>query len=290
MLNLGFLLIVSLVGVYGTDIVPQSENATPYTWTANWGLTSSQLQAYLAQYSSSGYMPVDLDGYVIGGVVYFSIIAEQKPGAWSVQYNLTAAAFNATNQQYTNMGYHLQRISVYDNTRGVANYAGIWVNTAGFYLAWQFNSGLAYNDLYFLMQQMTGLGYWPIQVEQYVISSVNQIQYAVIFQTHTNNNPAWMWMFNLPAAQYQQQLQYFSSKGYRPTCVSAVTLSGQQYFGAIWQQSNTVWQTQWGLSTQTIQSVGQQFVNQGYQFSGIQGYVSTTGTVLYSALWDQNGL
>jgi len=235
-------------------------------------------------------MPVHIDGYVIGGVIYFAVIAEQKPGQWSCQYNLTAQTFNSTNTYFSNMGYRLQRISVYDNTRGVANYAGVWVNTGASTISWSFSSGLSYNDLNFQMQKMTASGYWAIQVEMYALQSSSTVQYAVIFNTHGFNDPAWFWMFNLPASQYQQQLAALSQQGYRPTQVTAVTYAGQQYFGAIWQQQSSVWQTQWGLTTSTLQSVGQGYVNQGYQFTDIQGYVSTTGTVMYSALWDQQGL
>jgi len=279
--------------VYGVEVVQGSEDhpeATPYPWTANWGLTSSQLQSYLQQYVNSGYMPVHIDGYVIGGIIYFAVIAEQKPGTWSCQYNLTATNFNTTNQYYANMGYRLQRISVYDNTRGVAAYAGIWINTGSSTIAWQFNSGLSASDLSFLMQKMTGMGYWAIQVEMYAVQSSPNIQYAAIFNTHQFSDPAWFWMFNLPAAQYQQQLAAMSQQGYRPTQVTAVTWGGNQYFGAIWQSQSTSWQTQFGLTTQTLQSVGQGYVSQGYQFTDIQGYVSSTGTVLYSALWDMQGL
>jgi len=278
---------------HGTNVVEGSEShpdATPYPWTANWGLSSVQLQAYLQQFVSTGYMPVHIDGYVIGGVIYFAIIAEQKPGTWTCQYNLTASNFNSTNSYYGNMGYRLQRISVYDNTRGIPNYAGIWINTGASTIAWQFSSGLSYSDLNFQMQKMTAQGYWAIQVEMYTVPSVNAVQYAVIFNTHGFNDPAWFWMFNLPASQYQQQLATLSQQGYRPTQVSAVTYGGLQYYGAIWQQQSSVWQTQWGLTTQTIQSVGQGYVNQGYQFTDIQGYPSSSGTVLYSALWDQQGL
>jgi len=124
----------------------------------------------------------------------------------------------------------------------------------------------------------------------YTVSTVPWVQFAVIFQTHQFTDPAWFSMFYLPASQYQQQLNALSSQGYRPTQLSAVTFGGQQYYGAIWQQESSIWQTAWGLTTQSIQTTGQNWVNQGYQFSDIQGYVSPTGTVWYSALWDQNGL
>jgi len=289
------LLLFALLACYAhsLEVIQGGENhpdATPYPWTANWGLTSTLLQSTLQQYVNSNFVPVHIDGYVIGGVIYFAIIAEQKPGQWSCQYNLTGSVFNSTNTYYANMGYRLQRISVYDNTRGVASYAGIWINTGASTIAWQFNSGLSFNDLNFLMQKMTALGYWAIQVEMYFLQFANAIQYAVIYNSHGFNDPSWFWMFNLPAQQYQQQLAAMSQQGYRPTQVSAVTIGGQQYFGAIWQQQSSAWQTQFGLTTQTLQTVGQGYVNQGYQFTDIQGYVSTTGTVLYSALWDMQGL
>jgi len=194
-----------------------------------------------------------------------------------------------TNTQYANMGYHLQRISVYDNTHGIAAYAGIWVNPGGFFPSWQFNSGLVLSDLYSLIRKMTTLGYWPIQVEMYALSSASSIQFAVIFQTRDISTPPFQYMFGLTAQLYQNQLSLFSQQGYRPTQISAVTFGGQQFFGAIWQSSATQWATQFGLTTQTIQTVGQGYVNQGYQFSDIQGYVSPSG-VMYSALWDAEGL
>jgi len=275
-----------------TNVVMHSEDhpdAVPYPWTANWGLTSSQFQAYLSQYSSTGYMPVHIDGYVIGGVIYFSIIAEQKPGQWSVQYNLTAVNFNSTNQFYSNIGYHLQRISVYDNTFGSPFYAGVWVNVAGFKKAWQFNTGLSMTDLNNLVNKMSSYGYWPIQVEMYALLN-SQVQFAVIFQTHAVSDPAWFAIFMLTSAQYQNQISVMSNQGYRLTQISAVTWQGQQYYGGIWQQTSSTWQTSWGMSTQSLQTIGSGWVNQGYQFTDIQGYVSNSASVLYSALWDQTGL
>jgi len=259
-------------------------DAIPYPWTAVWGLTSSQFQTYLSQYAAIRYMPVQIDGYAVSGVIFFAVIAEKRPGTWSVQYNLTQPAFNLTNTQYANMGYHLQRISVYDNS-GVATYAGIWVNLGGFFAPWQFNSGLTLSDLNALIRKMTASGYWPIQVEMYALSSSNFIQFAAIFQTKDISSPPIQCMWGLPAVNYTNQLSIMKTQGYHPSQITAVTFGGQPYFGAIWQKSAVAWATNFGLTAQTIQTVSQGYIDDGYQFADIQGYFSSSG-VLYSVLWD----
>jgi len=263
----------------------------PYPWTAQWGLTSSSLQSYLQQWTSMNYIPVHIDGYLVHGIIYFAAIAEQKPGQWSCSYNISAAVMNSTNSYWSNMGYHLQRLSVYSDTFGNVYYAAVWMNN-GFAPGWQFNTGLTYSSFVQLVGQMTNAGYYPIQVEMYCPVGSSQALFAVIFNQHFAGDPAWFAQFLLTPQLYQQQMNTMSNQGYRPAQVTGVTVLGQQYLGAIWLKPNQaqVWQTQWGMSTTTMTNYGKQYVAQGYQFTDISGYTSSTGDVVYTALWDQVGL
>jgi len=272
-------------------VIMENPEATPYAWTAIWGVTSQQLQSYLAQWSSQGYQPVHLEGYNIRGIVYFAMIGEKKPGAWSAQYNISGIQFNITNNNYVQQGFHLARISAYDNGFGSTIFAGIWVNN-GLSAAVQYFVGLGYSDLVSKVQYMSNIGYWPVQIESYTLSSASSLIYAVIFNQQLSGDPAWQAQGQLFASQYQLAISNYQAQGYRPYQLQAATLRGTNYFGGIWIIPNSpqLWQTSFGLTTQTLQTQGQTWSNQGYQFTDIQGYASNTGDVLYSALWDQVGL
>jgi len=266
-------------------------DATPYQWTAVWGISSSQTQDYLSQWSSSGYQPVHIEGFYVSGSVYFAMIAEKKPGAWSAQFNISGTVFNATNAQYVANGYHLVRISAYQDMFGNQLFAGVW-STSGFTTGVRYYVGLGLSDLMYLEQTMSSQGWWPTQIEMYTLSSSATMVYAAIFNQQQPGDPAWQAQHFLPAASYQADISSFSQKGYRVYQVAAATWRNSPYYGAIWTlpQQSQAWQTSYAITTQQLQSLGAQWSSQGYQFTDIQGYANPNGGVLYSAVWDQVGL
>jgi CubicO group peptidase (beta-lactamase class C family) len=102
------------------------EKKSGVTWFAKHNLTAAQYQAVYDTYTSQGYRPRYISGYVVNGVEYFAGIWEKVTGVtWVARHNLTAAQYQSAFNTYTNQGYVLKCISGY-NKNGVDLYAAVW--------------------------------------------------------------------------------------------------------------------------------------------------------------------
>jgi len=99
-----------------------------YSWVARHGLTSSQYQQAFNDYTSQGYRPVKVSGYVVGGVDYYAAIWDKAPSPpWVARHGLTSDQYQSAVDQWTGQGYRLTVVSAYTMGSNQDRYAAIWV-------------------------------------------------------------------------------------------------------------------------------------------------------------------
>ena len=100
---------------------------TNAAWVAHHGMTSAQYQTYFNQYTSEGYRPILVGGYVVNNIDYYVAIWDNSPsGAWVARHEMTAAEYQSYFDTYVNQGYTLTVVSGYTLNGNQDTYAAIW--------------------------------------------------------------------------------------------------------------------------------------------------------------------
>jgi hypothetical protein len=201
-------------------------------WVANHGMTPQQYQDNFNTYVAEGYRPVVVDGYNVGGNVYFAAIFDKSPSSgWVAQHGMTAAQYQAAFNTYVGDGYRLKWVSGYQQGND-AYYAAIWeIPTSN--AAWVAHHGMTSAQYQSYFDTYVGQGYRLILVGGYV---VNNIDYYVAIWEKSSSGP-WVARHGMSAAQYQSYFNTYVGQGYTLTCVSGYTLNGNQdTYAAIWYQ------------------------------------------------------
>ena len=94
-------------------------------WVARHGMTAAKYQAEFNKWTARGYKPAHVDGYKVGGTVYYAAIWTKGGGAYVARHGLSGAQYQAEFTKWTGKGYRLHDVSGYDGG-GSARYAAIW--------------------------------------------------------------------------------------------------------------------------------------------------------------------
>ncbi len=94
-------------------------------WVARHGLTSAQYQAEFNKWTAQGFKPAHVDGYTVGGTVYYAAIFTKGGGAYVARHGMTGAQYQAEFNKWTAQGFRLHDVDGYDGG-GSARYAAIW--------------------------------------------------------------------------------------------------------------------------------------------------------------------
>lgn len=95
-------------------------------WTARHGMTGSQYQAEFTSMSNLGFRLTSVQGYGVGGTIYYAAVWEQKSGpAMVARHGMSAATYQSEFDNYSAQGYRLTHLSTY-NIGSTDYYAAIW--------------------------------------------------------------------------------------------------------------------------------------------------------------------
>ncbi|KAK0704375.1 hypothetical protein B0H67DRAFT_591250 [Lasiosphaeris hirsuta] len=99
-----------------------------YPWLSRHGLTSAQYQQAASTWTAQGYRPVKVNGYVVGGVDYYTTIWDKAPSPpWVTRHGLTAGQYQAEYDRLVPQGYRATVVSAYTLYGNQDRYAAIWV-------------------------------------------------------------------------------------------------------------------------------------------------------------------
>lgn len=143
--------------------------STPPSWyppgwgeVAQFGVPESAYQTIFDHATSSGYRPVWLDGYEIGGAIFFNVIFRpQSATAWRAHHGLTAAAYQDEFDAAVKAGYRLTNLASYVSG-GSVYYASIFDKIDG--PAWRAYHGASAQKHQHDFDAWTKEGYRPVNV------------------------------------------------------------------------------------------------------------------------------
>ena len=91
----------------------------------------------------------------------------------------------------------------------------------------------------------------------------------------------------MTSSQYQNEFNNLTSQGYRLVYVSGYTANNQERFAAIWEKKpGPAWVSHHGMTSAQYQSAFNQYTNQGYRLTLVNGY-TVNDQDRYVAIWEQ---
>jgi len=101
--------------------------STNVAWVAHHGMTSAQYQSYFDQYTSQGYRPILVGGYVVNNVDSYVAIWDKSPsGAWVARHGMTSQGYQTEFDNWVSQGYTLTVVSGYTLNGNQDKYAALW--------------------------------------------------------------------------------------------------------------------------------------------------------------------
>ncbi len=104
------------------------KNTENYKWASFRNLTDAQFKDRFKEYRKKGYMPIDVEGYVVGGKLRYAIIWVENRDKlqWAERRNMSASSYKKKWTEYKAKGFRPIDFESYKKGK-TQYYAAIWV-------------------------------------------------------------------------------------------------------------------------------------------------------------------
>lgn len=245
---------------------------------ARHGVPARDYQCLFDQATAAGYMLEWIDGFDVGGSVYYNAIFRPRIGAWVAFHGLSGGQYQQRFDQYTKQGYRPHQVESYDSKAGI-RYAVIFRKQGG--PAYSAYHGLDANAHQSKIDALGKAGYRPRNVA--VVSRGGQRRYTALYEKADIGS--WQSKSQLSAAQYQQAFDANAKQGRKLVYVNAYVHGGQPYFSAIWSsKANGQYRARHGLTSSQYQDEWESTTKSGLLTRDVTGY-AVGGSARYAAIW-----
>ena len=195
---------------------------------ARHGVAAAEYQFVLEHIAASGYRPVWIDAYDVGGRTFFNLICRPRDGvAWVARHGLTAAAYQAEVDRRADDGWRLAHVESYRNGTST-RYAAIFRRQNG--PQWSAYHGLSADQHQSRFEELSAQGLRPINVS--VVSAGGGLRYTALYERAEVGS--FKLASKLTAAQYQVQTDANRAAGRGLAYLNAYVHDGSPRFSAIW--------------------------------------------------------
>ena len=112
-------------------------------------------------------------------------------------------------------------------------------------------------------------GYRLIDISGYTVAG--QDHYAAIWEQR--QGPDWVARHGMTSAQYQQEFNTFSQKGYRLVHISGWRSGDTAHYAAIWEKvEGPTWVARHGMLSDAYQEEFDKLAKEGYRLKHVSGY------------------
>ncbi len=245
---------------------------------ARHGVPAADYQCLFDQAVAAGYMPDWIDGFDVGGKVYYNVLFRPKAGAWASFHGLGGSQYQQRFDEYTRKGYRPHQVESYLGG-GSVRYAVIFRKQAGpQYTAYH---GLTATQHQQRFDTLTGQGYRPRNVS--VVSSGGQRRYTGFYEK--TDIGSWEARSQLNAAQYQQAFGNNAKHKRQLVYLNSYVHGGQPFFTAIWSSRPTgAYKARHGLTSAQYQSEWRSATGNNMRTGSVTGY-GAGGSARYAAFW-----
>lgn len=196
---------------------------------ARHGYSADRFGAMFQHLADSGYSPVWLDLYSVGGKSFVNYLWRSAQGPWRAYYLVDSTKYQQVFDQAKADGY--APIFVESSlSGGAARYSVIFTKSnPGGYLA---RHGLSYAAHMVEMSEAKKQNLSPVNIS--VISLGGQRYYTVLYRSA--NIGSWVVRSQIPEADYQKLYNDNSAEGRKPLYLNAYMHQGSPYISAIFGQ------------------------------------------------------
>lgn len=245
---------------------------------ARHGYPAQEFQRLFDHLADSGYMPVWLDGYTVGGETFFNTVWRPATGEWRAFFGQTSQRYQDRVEQARADGFTVTHVESYLTREGV-RYALICLKGVG---AWRARHGLTSEQHEQELDQAKQDGFQPGCVS--VVSIDGQRFYTVLYRKLDLGK--WQVSSRLSAAEYQAAVNDHRDAGQHPFYVSAYMHNGEPHFAAIFSDKpNGTWRARHGLTPETYQDEFELAHGDGLLTRVVTGYDGAQQNHRYAAVW-----
>lgn len=244
---------------------------------ARHGVPARDYQCLFDQAVNAGYALEWVDGFDVGGKVFYNAVFRPAGAMTAASHGMTAAQYQARFDDLTKKGYRPHLIDVYATSDGV-RYAAIFRRQDG--PAFRAYHGLSADVHQQRMDAWTAEGYRPRNVS--VTSSGGQRVYAAIFEKRDIGS--WQSKSQLDAGEYQQAFDANAREGRHLVYVNAYVHGGKPQFSAIWSSKVAGATARHGVTGPQYQQAWDQATGAGQHTRAVSGY-GVGGSARYAAFW-----
>ena len=159
----------------------------------------------------------------------------------------------------------------------------------GQWFSWESRSGLSYDQVVTLGNEMAQRGYAPTRIESSVENG--ELKFASIWIKEKElSKERWQFGVKLDEEAFLDQVNRMKSQGFAPIDVSVSPENGQPIFSGIWASGAMAnWQSRHGLTKADVISRTKDNAQKGLELVDINAY-PTAGGIRYAAIWGDPGL
>jgi Polyglycine hydrolase-like, structural repeat/Peptidase family M23 len=249
---------------------------------ARHGIPEGEYQTEFDKIMNSGYRPVWVDGYDVGGKTFFNVIFRPNDGtAWVARHGLDGAGYQTEFDKWTQQGFRLLHIEIY-LSGGKVRYAPIFVKTVGGvpFIAYH---GLNADQHQQQFDSLSAQGFRPVNIT--AVSPNGNRVYVGLYEKRDVGS-FFVKSFNTPQ-EYQTQFDQNIAAGRKLVYLGAYTHNGAPRISAIWHQKaapNFV--ARHGLSSSQYQAEFDLRLSQGFLTRAVTGYAEGNSH-RFAAYWSK---
>jgi len=243
------------------------------------GFSESAMGRMFDHLADSGYWPKHIDGYSVGGKVYYNMVWEKAPGPWRAYFGQTQAKLQERLDKAKADGYAPVFIDSYTRN-GQVRYAMVF--RKGISGAWRVRSNRttsAYDDI---LDQAKADGLKPVNVS--VVSIGGERRYTALFRS--NSIGSWQLKSQIKESDYQSVFNSNKAAGRHPIYLNGYMHNGTPYISAIFASKDLGdLKARHKMSGSSLQSEFNAATSAGFQTQVITAFDGAKSTHRYAALW-----
>jgi len=286
------LLITLTMACGSSDPIPSEGQG----WDTRHGLSSADFLARNNLLKGSGYRLTYVSGHAAmnteGALTphYNAIWYEDATApAWEMYHNLTEPQYQSKVDEMSRRGYQPVFVDGFNVGTTVYFVAIFEPATSAWEARHHMTSGGYQNEV---DNWVNIKGYRIRQVSGYELNG--EPYYAAIFDK--SPGPAWVARHDMSVQGYQDEFDFWGSRGYQPVAVDGFFVGNTEYFTAIWHQKNDRYGGRHEVAVGDYQNIVNDFYYEGYEPSVVDAYSTSSGsnhkytTVWLNKTWNLNDL
>ena len=243
------------------------------------GFPEKDFQRMFDHLADSGYWPQSLDGYSVGGKVFYNFTWTKAPGQWRGFFGQTQSSFNTALNKAKADGYSPVLIESYTRN-GQVRYAAVYQKGKSGTWRVKSNRTTAQHDTILAKAKTDGLK--PTNIS--VISVGGARRYTALYRS--DNIGSWQLKSQIKENDYQQVFNQNKAAGRFPRYLNAYKHAGQTYFVAIFASKPTgSGKARHKMSGNTLQAEFNSAMAAGLQTKGITAFDGASTKHRYAAIW-----